>query len=199
MRIIELLVPYFLSIILIGITVAALCQRDAARAGCRDAKHIIEQHELVIDSLTTMCNLQEDIYKVLEKENIGIAEDIDRQNEVLACLKVEYAEYKRWSKVHHDALEGRIAKLAGAYQSREMRLLAEIKRLEKQLELCVKPVKPQLPPLEVDENGKLIRPKMSPGFPVGKGKHGGWVHPPSCQSIEEHEDLLISQPPMSCR
>ena len=196
MRIVELFIPYFMCIILVVISSFALNQRYHYYEEYEVAKHTIEQHELVIDSWETICKTQDAEISHWIRENQGLAEDIDKQNEAV-----------RGYKARAEALEGRIRKMAGAYHVREMNLLAEIGRLEKKLQKVHDTWKKSdanlyteiqrrelelleqicqlkaiirsgvLPPLEVDENGEVIRPKFSPGFPVGKGKHDGWIPP----------------------
>ena len=152
---------------LLAVCVTTLCQRNNVLQRYEVAVQRYEAAEITIkrrdkrrdktiDCLKTMCRLQAEEIDLLHEKDFKNVDDI------------------RGYKARAEALEGRIRKMAGAYHVREMKLLDEIEWLNKYIRYST------LPPIkvEVDENGEVIRPKMSPGFPVGKGKHDGWVHPP---------------------
>lgn len=128
MRIVELLVPYFVCIILIVVGSVALNQRRDAIRRYEAAQAAIGRQEMVIDCLETMCRVQ--------------AKDIENLVADAYESNIDYEEL--WEdidsyKARAEALEGRIQKMAGAYHVREMNLLAEIERLKEQMRSGVHP------------------------------------------------------------
>jgi hypothetical protein len=166
----------FTFITFITLSSITLCQWENAM------RNTIEQHENTIDTLTTLVGLQEGDYNILDENQRKLLEQ-------LVGLKAL-----------NEAQEGRIQKMAGVFRIHEMNLLKEIERLKEHVHIldAVQPII-QLPSVEVDENGELIRPKKSPGFTEpNNGRHNqtetrpGVAHP-------ETPCAVSSGPWMGCR
>ncbi len=119
MRIVKALGPGILCFIFIAIALTVARQRDITIQKYQATQVTIEQRDIVIDSLETMCQYQAVEIEHWIRENQGLAEDIDG-------LNINIEAYQ----AYNDSLEGRIRKMAGVYQIREQVLLDEIERLE---------------------------------------------------------------------
>jgi len=138
----------------------------------------IDRQETTIDALETLCKFQikdyDEVVSKFQARELELLGEIEQLRKDQKLLETAFKEYNIWSKAT-------IKRLTSAMIIREQELLEEIEWLHE----CIRsgvlpPTSPvqtcpdgcTLPPLEVDEDGNVIRPKISPGFRDGEEYDG---------------------------